>query len=106
MLSHHSSVFEKVGSTSKITPRNGYLRWRTTWPIVNFAFACNIPKLTILTIFYHESTDPIDNVSYFEGLIASNFKEIVGATFRNSFTNCSAGFPFGVDWRGLGKVGV
>ena len=35
--SQYSSVFEKLGSTSKITPRNGYTRWRTTWPIVNLA---------------------------------------------------------------------
>jgi hypothetical protein len=35
--SHHSSVLLNTGSMSKITPRNGKTRWRTTSPSLNLA---------------------------------------------------------------------
>ena len=34
---YQSSVFAKIGSTSKMTPRNGKKRWRTIWPTPYFA---------------------------------------------------------------------
>ena len=55
--SHHSSVLLNTGSMSKITPRNGYIRWRTTCPTANFALRMRRarPSLSACWPFWHST---------------------------------------------------